>query len=174
MFLRPSLSASGRCALLLLVVAFIVLLLAIQRDLNVYDEGLVLVGAMRVADGEIPHRDFYANYGPAQFYAPAGLFKLFAPSVLGERLWDTLVRALTATFVFLIVEKCGARREAYFAHGASLIWLSFFAFYGYPVFPALLFALISVFFLLHVFQGRQHGLMLLAGGASVGRVMSAL
>jgi hypothetical protein len=38
----------------------------------------------------------------------------------------------------------------------------------------LLFALISVFFLLHVFQGRQHGLMLLAGGASVGLVTSAL
>ena len=171
MFPRPSLSASSRRTLLLLVVAFVVLLLAMQRDLNVYDEGLVLVGAMRVADGEIPHRDFYANYGPAQFYVLAGLFKLFAPSILGERLWDTLVRALTATFVFLIVEKCGARRESYFAYGASLIWLSFFAFYGYPVFPALLFVLISVFFLLHVFQGRRHGLMLLASGASVGLVV---
>lgn len=93
MFLRPSLSASGRCALLLLVVAFVVLLLAMQRDLNVYDEGLVLVGAMRVADGEISDRDFYANYGPAQFYVLAGLFKLFAPSILGERLlYETLPR----------------------------------------------------------------------------------
>jgi len=61
MFFRPSLSASGRCALLLLVVAFVVLLLAMQRDLNLFDEGVVLVGAMRVADGQIPHRDFYAN-----------------------------------------------------------------------------------------------------------------
>ena len=85
MFLRLSLSASGRCALVLLVVAFVVLLLAMQRDLNVYDEGLVLVGAMRVADGEIPDRDFYANYGPAQFYVLAGSRLLFLANACGIR-----------------------------------------------------------------------------------------
>ena len=169
MLLRPSLSASGRFTLLL-TVAFAFLLLAIQRDLNVYDEGLVLVGAMRVADGEIPHRDFFTLYGPAQYYVLASLFKLFSPSVLSERLWDTLVRALVATFVFLIVEKCGGRREAIFAYAASIIWLGFFASYGFPVFPALLFALISVFCLLHVFQGERRALMLLASGATVGLV----
>src|SRR3984893_18951014 len=169
MLLRPSLSASGRFTLLL-AFAFAFLLLAIQRDLNIYDEGSILVGAMRVADGEIPHRDFFTLYGPAQFYVLASLFKLFSPSVLGERLWDTLVRALVAAYVFLIVEKCGGRREAYFASAASLIWLGFFAFYGYPAFPALLFALISAFFLLHVFQGGRRALMLLASGASVGLI----
>src|SRR3954468_24470458 len=132
MLLR-SLSASGRF-ILLLGFAFAFLLLAIQRDLNIYDEGSILVGAMRIANGDVPHRDFFTLYGPAQFYVLASLFKLFSPSVLVERLWDTLVRALIATIVFLIVEKCGARREAYFAYGASLIWLGFFAFYGFPVF----------------------------------------
>ena len=169
MLLRPSLSASGRFTLLL-AVAFAFLLLAIQRDVNIYDEGSILVGAMRVANGEIPHRDFFTLYGPAQYYVLASLFKLFSPSVLSERLWDTLVRALAAAFVFLIVEKCGGRREAYFAYAASLIWLGFFASYGYPVFPALLFALISAFFLLHVFQGGRRALMLLASGASVGLI----
>jgi hypothetical protein len=170
MFFRPSLSDSGRFSLLLFMAALAVLLLAMERDLNIYDEGLVLVGAMRVADGQIPHRDFYAIYGPAQFYGLAGLFKLFAPSVFCERLWDTVVRALATVFVFLIVDKFGARREAYFAYGASLIWLSFFASYGYPIFPALLFALISAFFIIHVFQGGRRALMLLASGASVGLV----
>jgi hypothetical protein len=170
MFWRASLGASGRLTLFLLVVAFAFLLLALQRNVSIYDEGIILVGAMRVANGEIPHRDFYANYGPANFYVLAGLFKLFSPSVLVERLWDTFVRALAATFVFLIVEKCGARRQAYFAYGASLIWFGLFAFYGYSVFPALLFALISAFFLLHLFQGRPRALMLLAAGASVGLI----
>src|SRR6476620_512675 len=103
--LLPSLRSSGRFTLLF-AVAFAFLLLAIQRDLNIYDEGSILVGAMRVADGDIPHRDFFTLYGPAQFYVLATLFKLFSPSVLVERLWDTLVRALIATTVFLIVEKC--------------------------------------------------------------------
>jgi len=125
---------------------------------------------MRVSNGEIPHRDFYANYAPANFYVLAGLFKLFSPSILTERLWDTFVRALIATFVFLIVEKWGALREAFFAYGASLVWLGFFAFYGYPIFPAFLFTLISSFFLYHLFQGSPRALLLLAGGASVGLI----
>jgi hypothetical protein len=170
MFLRPTPGPSGRFALLLPVAAFAFTLLAMQRDLNVYDEGMILVGAARVANGDIPHRDFYSPYGPAQFYILAGLFKLFAPSVLGERLWDTLIRALVATVVFLIVDKGGARRDAYLAYFAGLVWLSAFGFYGYPVFPALLFALISTFLLLHVFQGGRRAPILLAGGANVGLV----
>ena len=154
MFLHPSLSISCRLTFLLLVVAFAVLLLAMDRNLGIYDEGLILVGAMRVANGDIPHHDFFALYGPAQFYVLAGLFKLFSASVFVERLWDTLIRALAATMVFLIVEKGRTRHEAYFAYGASLIWLSFFAFYSFPVFPALLFALLSAFFLLPIFQGE--------------------
>ena len=45
--------------------------------------------------GDIPYRDFYANYGPAQFYALAVLFKVFGPSVVVERLWDLLIRSCT-------------------------------------------------------------------------------
>ena len=48
MFLHPSLSISCRLTVLLLVVAFAVLLLAMDRNLGIYDEGLILVGAMRV------------------------------------------------------------------------------------------------------------------------------
>jgi hypothetical protein len=59
------------------------------RDINVYDEGLIVFGAIRVMNGDVPYRDFYANYGPAQFYVLAGLFKVFGPSILISRIWDT-------------------------------------------------------------------------------------
>ena len=65
----------------------------------VYDEGLMLTAAMRVAAGQIPHRDFYANYGPAQFYLLAGLFKLFGETILVERLYDIVLKALVVTAV---------------------------------------------------------------------------
>jgi hypothetical protein len=54
------------------------------RYLNVYDESFMLTGALRINAGELPYRDFYAIYGPAEYYALAGLFKLFGPSVLAE------------------------------------------------------------------------------------------
>jgi hypothetical protein len=31
-----------------------------------YDEGIVLTGAMRIAFGQTPHQDFYFIYGPAE------------------------------------------------------------------------------------------------------------
>ena len=74
--------------------AFFVLFLTMPRYLNVYDESFMLTGALRVNAGELPYRDFYAIYGPAEYYALAGLFKLFGPSVLAERLFDFTVEAL--------------------------------------------------------------------------------
>lgn len=168
--LRPSLLAAAGFYLLLFCCAFVFLLLVMQRDINLYDEGVMLVGATRVGNGEIPHHDFYANYGPAQFYILSGLFKLFSPSIFIERLWDTLVRALTVTCIFLIVERAATRREAIFASIISIIWLGLFCAYAYPVFPALLFTLISAFFLLHLLQGKAKRFHLLLAGASVGFV----
>ena len=74
--------------------SYLVLFSAMSLRPNVYDEGLVLTAAMRVALGQIPHRDFYTNYGPAQFYILAGLFNAFGTSILVERLFDLSIKAL--------------------------------------------------------------------------------
>jgi hypothetical protein len=65
--------------------SFLFLIITVYRIVNQYDESLILVGSTRVLSGDIPYRDFYANYGPAQFYVLAALFKVFGPSVLVER-----------------------------------------------------------------------------------------
>ncbi len=41
------------------------------------DEGLMLQAASRIADGEVPYRDFWWFYPPGQPYLLAGLWKLF-------------------------------------------------------------------------------------------------
>ena len=80
-------------AAIVFAVSFIALALSTTPKLIPYDEGLILTGAMRVAAGAVPHRDFYANYGPGQFYAVAGLFDLFGQSALVERMYDAVVKA---------------------------------------------------------------------------------
>ncbi len=50
---------------LVLLVSFAFLFASMSRAVKVYDEGLVLFGALRVSYGDVPYRDFYANYGPA-------------------------------------------------------------------------------------------------------------
>jgi hypothetical protein len=150
------------------VVSLCYLVLGMNRGVNVYDEGLILFGAKRVGNGDIPHADFYCNYGPAQFYLLAGLFKVFSTSILVERVWDTIVRGAIVIMVFLVVEKHASRAAAIATSVISLIWLCTFGFYGYPVFPALLFSLISVHCLRKFFHGGENRRTLFYSGMSVG------
>jgi hypothetical protein len=56
------------------------------RDVDAFDEGLVLQAARRVAAGQVPYRDFLWAYGPAHPYLLAGLIKLFGASLLPWRI----------------------------------------------------------------------------------------
>jgi len=148
--------------------AFLFLIITMYRFVNPYDEGLILVGSTRVLSGDIPYRDFYANYGPAQFYVLAALFKVFGPSVLVERLWDLLVRSCVVLIIYLIVDGAWSRGRAIFLAALTGMWFSYFENYGYPVFPCLLFSLLSLYCMLPVFQGSHAIAPLLASGLCVG------
>ena len=68
----------------------------IVRGYGPHDEGLMLAWARRIADGQWPYRDFWANYAPGQPLLLAALVKLFGPSLL----WWRIVRvAVDATVV---------------------------------------------------------------------------
>jgi hypothetical protein len=149
----------------ILLTSFLYLTLCMDRNVNPYDEGIILFGANRVMNGDIPHRDFYANYGPAQFYILAALFKVFGPSVLIERCWDTVVRGTLAALVFAISDRFTSRRLALAATTASVTWLGYLGYYGYTSFPALAASLASLLFLLPppVSRGFKFG-PIFAGG----------
>jgi len=54
-----------------LISAFMILVLLVLSmgpGMTVYDEGLVLYGALKVFHGELPYRDFWSFYGPGQYY----------------------------------------------------------------------------------------------------------
>src|SRR4051812_38978390 len=79
----------------------------ILRELDPFDEGLMLQAARRVADGQMPYRDFLCPYGPAQPYLLGGLFKAFGVSLLDWRILRVLTDAAVSVVVYAIV-----RREA--------------------------------------------------------------
>jgi hypothetical protein len=72
---------------------------SIRRNVDPFDEGLMLQAARRVFQGELPYRDFLWPYGPAQPFLLAGLFKAFGVSLMSWR----IVRALTNASVALVV-----------------------------------------------------------------------
>lgn len=149
-------------------IALLVLTLTMNRTVGVYDEGLILTGAARVAAGDHIHRDFYANYGPAQFHLLATLFNLFGSGVLTERLADIVIRASISAASWVALS--GLCRRPIAAIGAGLIsaWLAFVGNHGYPVYPTLLLALIATILLTRDDGASRRSLPALLAGVLVG------
>jgi hypothetical protein len=152
--------------LVLFAVAWAVMFAVTPGDVGLYDEGLVLTGAMRVGAGELPHRDFFANYGPGQFYALAFLFKLFGPSVIVERLWDAAIKALIAVLCFVMVRRRCRYVVAFASYGLCLLWLAMLVSPAYPLFPALLFSQAALLAIESPFESRPSSVF--ASGACAG------
>jgi hypothetical protein len=103
--------------------------LAILDGINPHDEGLVLQAAARIVDGELPYRDFYANYGPGQYYLVGALDAVFGPSLLAWRVVRVALDALVGVLAYALV-----RRDAPepFALGA---WVAVVAVMAQPTLP---------------------------------------
>lgn len=157
----------------LFFLSFMVLFLGMRRYPLPYDEGLVLTNAMRVAAGQVPHRDFYSIYGPADFYFAAALFKIFGPSLLIVRLLDLFVEAITVVAMFIATSFYCRRRVAICTALVTLLWI-----YGLntyivsAVFPVALLSLVSSVLLIPLFVGGVTRRRLCIAGAVAG--LSAL
>jgi len=130
--------------LLLLSVSFLYFLFGITGVVDVYDEGIPVYGAERILNGEVPYRDFWTIYAPGQFYVLAGLFKIFGSSLLAERLYDTAVRALVSGTVYLIALRLASPGWGLLFWLVVTAWLKFFGYHASSTFPAILFALVSL------------------------------
>jgi hypothetical protein len=152
--------------------SFLILFFGMDRGFDFYDEGLILVGAMRVAAGQIPHRDFYANYGPGQFYTLAWLFDLFGRSVLVERIYDVTMRATIVTVAYGITQYYCRRWIVVCTTMVCGFWLfsSGLPSIAYPIIPILLLSLVGSLVLLPVFQRDVAWQRLAAAGALTGLV----
>jgi hypothetical protein len=70
-----------------------------------FDDGIRLDGAERVLQGQIPYRDFYAIYGPAQFYWLPLLLKIFGVQSLTLRANFLFFTALGGVAIFTFCRK---------------------------------------------------------------------
>ncbi len=94
--------SQSQLLILLLFGTFFIYLLAANRlhGINVYDEGLSLLGAQNVMGGMIPYRDFWTVYPPGNLYLDAALFQVFGSSVIVERVAGSIISFLTVVCIF--------------------------------------------------------------------------
>jgi hypothetical protein len=128
------------------------------------DEGSIVYGAIRVARGEVPYRDFVDVMGPASFYWLAGWFKVFGTS------WLALRAHLLLTWVAIAVMIHHLTRRIYDGPFAALP-CAFYTVVGIPLWAAsshhwdsLFFALIMVLCFLE-WQRTQRSAWLVAAGS---------
>lgn len=150
------------------LISYFVLFAGMSRRPNIFDEGLILTGAMRVAAGQIPHKDFYTLYGPAQFYVLAGLLKLFGEVLLVERLFDVLARALVVTTIYTIASSYCRPLIAAGVSIVTILWLFGLPTHGSNVIPISLLTVISSSLILPAFSGTVSARRLFAAGAVAG------
>jgi hypothetical protein len=152
------------------LLAYLVLFFGMPLRPNVYDEGIVLTASMRVAAGQLPHRDFYFIYGPAPLYILAGLYRLFGESILVERLLDLFFRALMVASVYTIASSYFRRSVAACTSLATLGWLFglYFGSAGSAAIPVSSFNLISTALIIPVFIRTISTRRIFAAGAIAG------
>jgi hypothetical protein len=120
----------------------------LSATLGRYDEGIVLVGAMRILSGEVPHRDFWSIYPPGQTFVLAGLFKFFGSSLEVERYYDLCLRIVASCLVYVFLRNIAVSSLLGLIGWFTLtFWLSAFEFSGYPILPALVMLLMAANFL---------------------------
>jgi hypothetical protein len=113
-----------------------------RRGIEPFDEGLTLQAARRVADGQVPYRDFLWPYGPAHPYLLAGFFKAFGTSLLWWRIVRVVVDAAVALVVFLLLRRVVPRNLALAGWATAALAMAQPT-GANPFAPALLFALLA-------------------------------
>jgi len=73
------------------------------------DEGILLQGASRILDGQIPYRDFFSFYTPGSFYLVAALFRLFGNSFLVARSSLAVAGAACSVVTYLLCRRICSR-----------------------------------------------------------------
>ncbi len=150
------------------IVSFVVLFLAMHRDLSIFDEGIILTDAMLVLHGEIIHRDFYSSYGPGQYYIIAGLFRLFGENFMVSRVYDLAVRSAIVAILFYILRKQCPLLIALIFSAIGGMWLLGIGAYLYPIFPCMLLSLIGSYLVTRVAEGPALSPAFISAGACTG------
>src|ERR1043166_8195960 len=71
----------------------------VNKGLNTFDEGWMVLASERILNGEVPYRDFFLHTNPLSYYLLAGVFSLFGQTLLVARIAGAVVNAALALLI---------------------------------------------------------------------------
>lgn len=146
---------------LIYTIGFIYLLISFNYGINIYDEGLVLVGGMRLLSGDLPYLDFWTIYAPGTYYISAII------QLLTTQIWMHKFIAIVISFVVALqlnnLYKILTNKKHYYVFATSIILSGFGLKFITPSGVGLLFAIIAINYALKYFKTSDEKLVLKTG-----------
>ena len=96
----------------------------LRNWIQLNDEGLMLQAAARIADGQVPYRDFWWFYPPGQPYLLALVWKLTGPSLIPWRVLRAVADASVALLAWRLARRRSGPLVALFAWCVSILAVS--------------------------------------------------
>lgn len=93
----------------------------LRHGIQPNDEGLMLQAAARIADGQVPYRDFWWFYPPGQPYLLAGFDHLFGSSLVPWRVLRVLCDAGVGVLAYVLALRAASPRLALGAWAVALL-----------------------------------------------------
>jgi 4-amino-4-deoxy-L-arabinose transferase-like glycosyltransferase len=127
------------------------------------DEGIVLRGAERILQGQVPYRDFFMFYTPGSVYVVAALFKIFGNSLAVARASIAVVGAGCSVIAYLLARRICSRAMALLGAGltafASVSYRPIVLHNWYSTF----FAFLAIYATIRLWESETKGWALVAG-----------
>ncbi|TAL68831.1 MAG: hypothetical protein EPN82_09180 [Bacteroidetes bacterium] len=149
--------------IILLAIGLIYLFLGSNYKLNIYDEAIGIYGAKRVAQGDIPYRDFWTLYAPGYFYILAFLLNIAGWTIFNERLFSIAFMLLPPVIAFLIAKKYLKINYSYLVFIFIVIWTGYCSFYGKSVPLALGMGILSLLFVIKFIETKKTLNLIISG-----------
>jgi hypothetical protein len=152
------------CIVALFSIAFAVGWPRFRVGIDWQDEGLLAYGAVRVAEGQVPNRDFVTLQPPLSFYVAAGLFKLIGTSLGSLRILGLLIHILLPLLIYIIGRNLMNRRSSMVAAlPATIIGMPYFGFVPLAVWQGITASLIAGVLYLKAVLKQRRSLAFFAG-----------
>lgn len=141
-------SAKQAIYLVVLTIMLASLFLPISlSEIDDFDEGFIMSGAMLVRNGMLPYRDFLSMYGPGQYYVTAAVFSILGENLLFARFLHVVLLTALGMTIYVI-----SKRTSKGAGGPLLLLLIYVGIVlfarpsvGYAAITATLFLLLCAF-----------------------------
>lgn len=127
------------------------------------DEGIVLQGATRILDGQLPYRDFFSFYTPGSFYLVAAIFRIFGNSFVIARVSVAVVGALCSVITYLIARRVCPRSISVLAAVLATVTGAAFRLLVLHNWYSTLLACLSVYAAVRVTEDHKRGWALAVG-----------